>query len=248
MTDKNSNNTLVDQKQALSLFLESLLTETESSEMQVESSVVVPVETPEPETAPEPELESVPEPVPVVTAEPVISEPVVETPTESNEEVALEDEVSGDFGMPDWSAEPFQALMFSAGGLTLAVPLVELNGVVEWPENITEMPGHADFYLGLVQNLDRQVAVVDTARLVLPDEHLERLEPDATERVTRIVLIDEGRWGLACDSVAEVVTLTPDDVRWRTRRNTRPWLAGTVIEHMCALIDGSEFARLLRAS
>ncbi len=30
-----------------------------------------------------------------------------------------------------------------------------------------------------------------------------------------------------------------------THRGQRPWLAGTVIEHMCALLDVSELAELI---
>jgi len=45
-----------------------------------------------------------------------------------------------------------------------------------------------------------------------------------------------------------VLRLTPDQVRWRTERTRRRWLAGTVIEHMCALIDPPAFAEMLRTS
>jgi purine-binding chemotaxis protein CheW len=34
-------------------------------------------------------------------------------------------------------------------------------------------------------------------------------------------------------------------VKWRTQRNQRPWLAGTVIEHMCALVDVTALAELI---
>ena len=138
-------------------------------------------------------------------------------------------------------------MLFKVAGLTLAVPLVDLNGVVEWDEErVTEMPGHADFYLGLMSHLKRQVPVVDTARLVLPESKLKLLAgEDPRQRITRVVLINDSRYGLACDEVNEVVTLKADAVRWRSERTQRRWLAGTVIEHMCALIDATAFAELL---
>jgi purine-binding chemotaxis protein CheW len=140
-------------------------------------------------------------------------------------------------------------MLFQVGGLTLAVPLMELNGVLEWDaEQVTEMPGHADFYLGLIQHMDRHVPVVDTARLVLPPDKLTALAgDDPYARLQRVVLIDDSRYGLGCDEVNEVITLRPEEVRWRSSRTSRQWLAGTVIEHMCALIDASAFARLLAA-
>jgi purine-binding chemotaxis protein CheW len=60
-----------------------------------------------------------------------------------------------------------------------------------------------------------------------------------------VVFIADGTWGLACDELAQVVTLRPDEVRWRTSRTRRRWLAGTVIEHMCALLDPPVFADVL---
>ncbi len=148
---------------------------------------------------------------------------------------------------PLWAQGPFQAMLFKVAGLTLAVPLVELNGVVEWREDaVTEMPGHADFYLGLMPHLGQKVALIDTARLVLPPDKLRALAgDDPRARIKRIVLINDSKYGLACDDVAEVISLKPADVRWRTSRTQRRWLAGTVIEHMCALIDASAFAQML---
>ena len=32
--------------------------------------------------------------------------------------------------------------------------------------------------------------------------------------------------------------LRPEQVRWRSARSKRPWLAGTVVKHMCAEIAG----------
>jgi purine-binding chemotaxis protein CheW len=92
---------------------------------------------------------------------------------------------------------------------------------------------------------ERSVPVIDTAQLVLPEDRLQRLVGEPQDRITRIVFIDEGRWGLACDQVDEVISLTQEQVRWRTSRTMRRWLAGTVIDHMCAIIDPPAFAEML---
>ncbi len=238
MSGKPTTHTLIDEKLALSMFLDSLLLEP-TLEAPPQAKVEVA----------EPALE-------VVTPEPVAA---VETPVEEalttpkdTIEVTQQDEVETPVqqqspeDIPAWANEPFQVMLFKVAGLTLAVPLQTLSGVVEWPGELTEMPGHADFYLGVLQHLGRSVPVVDTARLVFPREKLNELVgDDPTERITRIVLIDEGRWGLACDEVAEVVTLQAEQVRWRTQRTQRKWLLGTVVEHMCALLDTEAFANKL---
>ncbi|MEW6646984.1 MAG: chemotaxis protein CheW [Pseudomonadota bacterium] len=148
-------------------------------------------------------------------------------------------------GRPAWGDETFQALLFRVNGLTLAVPLVELSGVQEWEDGkVTPLPGHVPWYLGLMQYRERNVPVVDTAQLVMPEDRQANIRP-WQERLRHVVFIADGTWGLACDELAEVVTLRPDEVRWRTSRTRRRWLAGTVIEHMCALLDPPVFADVL---
>jgi len=61
-----------------------------------------------------------------------------------------------------------------------------------------------------------------------------------------IILIDDSHWGLACESVIEVINLQADSVKWRSSRTKRRWLLGTVIDQMCALLDTSEFSAMLK--
>lgn len=179
-------------------------------------------------------------------AEPIV-ESVVEAPVAPVVEVAPVEApaILQAEGQPQWGEETFQALLFRVAGLTLAVPLVELSGVQEWEEGkVTPMPGRVPWYLGLMLYRERNVPVVDTAQLVMPEDRQSGLTP-WQERLRHVVFIGDGRWGLACDELAQVVTLRPDEVRWRTSRTKRRWLAGTVIEHMCALIDPPVFADVL---
>lgn len=225
--DKMSASNLVKERDALNVYFEALLQD-------------APVEAPADSAAPAVEAPVV---APVITLEPPVRkpEPVVEAV------VAAESEVEQELGMPAWAEEEFQALLFRVAGLTLAVPLVELNGVqaIEL-EQITPMPGHVAWYLGLTQYRERSVPVIDTALLVLPEDRLAQLTAAPEERLGHIVYIGEGRWGLACDEVSDVISLSQDQVRWRSSRTKRRWLAGTVIDHMCALIDPPVFAEMLQ--
>ncbi len=223
---------LVDEKLALSLFLDSLLREPVEA-LVIESELQTKVET-------ETEIK-IPVAAPVTETELVT--PVVEDVALASSRPVLEkEETETDSGCSD----EFQVMLFKVAGLTLAVPLDGLNGVVEWNDDLAEMPGHAEFYLGILQHLGQRIPVVETASLVFPPDKLKLLAvAEPRERITRIVLIDEGRWGLAVDSVEEVVTLQHDEVRWRSERTQRKWLLGTVVEHMCALIDPAAFAEKL---
>jgi len=193
-------------------------------------------------------FETLPQIAPVPVIPPPVVEPVIEPEVVEAEQIieAPEPELAP-LGKPEWAESDFQAMMFKVAGLTLAVPLVELNGIVECDlSEVTAMPGSADFYLGLMTYLDKSVPLVDTARFVLPADKLNILAgDDPQERITRVVMIQDCQYGLACDEVNEVITLSPDSVRWRSQRTQRRWLAGTVVEHMCALIDANAFAELL---
>ena len=145
---------------------------------------------------------------------------------------------------PDWVEDEFQCLMFKVVGISMAVPLARLNGVIPWNNNLTPMPGHSEAFLGLLRHLDKNVKVMDTAKVILPAEQLQQLDTE-DERINKILLMDEGRWGLACDDVGEVIMLRKDEVRWRTSSGRRPWLAGTISERLCALLDTEVLAEIL---
>jgi len=148
-------------------------------------------------------------------------------------------------GIPEWAQMRFQALLFEVAGLILAVPLARLKGVVPNEEGLTPMPGHNPLFLGIVPYQGFQSKVVDTARFVLPQGRVAQLSDDAEDRAAHLVIIDEGRWALACSRIGDVVELERTDVKWRTANGKRQWLAGTVIKKMCALLDIDELTRQL---
>ena len=257
----NKSNTLVDEKLAVSLFLDSLLRETEDvPEVVVAPELKVAVE---PATVEIPPVVNIPvakvkTEVKVDSPEIIIPEVIIPEIKQAPEvkqqeevvakvEVPLKEEVEAESLVPEWANEPFQILLFEVAGLKLAVPLIELCGVIEWNDSVTEMPGHADFYLGILQHLDYKIAIIDTAKMVLPvNKQSSLIGENPRDRVKHIVMIDDFQWGLACDTIGEVITLKPEEVRWRTSNTTRSWLAGTVIEHMCALLNSEGFSTMLK--
>ena len=213
-----------------------------------------------PEEWPEDTPEKPPEkPAPAATETETVSETVLKDKTEPvNETIQLtsveveaaapEAEIESQpqqSSVPEWAEQRFQCLLFKVSGLSLAVPLVKLNSVIAWDESITETPNQTDWYLGLIQHLQKQVKVIDTALLVLPENRRDALELASADRLGHILLVDDYKWGLACDSIGDVVWLTKDEVKWRQNKQTRPWLAGTSLQHLCALMDTEVFANML---
>ncbi len=149
---------------------------------------------------------------------------------------------AGERAADDWRERPFQALVFNVHALSLAAPLARLDGVVPCPAQLTTLPGLRPWELGVVRYRERNVRVVDTARIVLAGRDF-----DADAVPGHLVIIDGGRGALACHRVMDVVTLQPQAVQWRSAAGRRPWLAGTVRERLCALLDLEAFARLLNS-
>ncbi|OOV88557.1 chemotaxis protein CheW [Oceanospirillum linum] len=180
-----------------------------------------------------------------------VSEPVASVATEVSEEpqeldqpaVSLESKENEGWsnGRPDWAQGRFECLLFVVKGLKLAVPLAELGGIHKLEKEPTPLFGQPGWFLGIVRTNNMNIGLVDTAQWVMPEHINDKHKPDFGFAIR----IHDSEWGLACHTVAEAISLDPDEVRWRTSLGRRPWLAGTVVDHMCALIDVAAFARLL---
>uniref|UniRef100_UPI00123B5EB0 chemotaxis protein CheW n=1 Tax=Pseudomonas profundi TaxID=1981513 RepID=UPI00123B5EB0 len=141
----------------------------------------------------------------------------------------------------EWRERPFEALLFDVGGLTLAVPLVSLGTIHSLESEITPLFGQPDWFLGILPTPAGNLKVLDTARWVMPERYSPALQNDL-----RFVISVQGYdWGMAVHGVSRSIKLSPDQIKWRSQQGKRPWLAGTVIEHMCALLDLSALASLL---
>ena len=143
---------------------------------------------------------------------------------------------------PGWGEEPFECLLFDVAGLTLAVPLVCLGSIYPLAgQELTPLFGQPDWFLGILPSQSGNLKVLDTARWVMPD----RYRDDFREGLQYVISVQGYEWGLAVHQVSRSIRLDPSEVKWRTQRSQRPWLAGTVIEHMCALVDVTALAELI---
>ena len=145
-------------------------------------------------------------------------------------------------GRPSWAAEPFECLLFDVAGLTLAVPLVCLGSIYSLAgHELTPLFGQPEWFLGILPSQAGNLKVLDTARWVMPD----RYRDDFRQGLQYVISVQGYEWGLAVHQVSRSLRLNPNEIKWRSHRGQRPWLAGTVIEHMCALLDVSELAALI---
>ncbi|WP_460156065.1 CheW domain-containing protein [Pseudomonas sp. S2_H10] len=209
------------------------------------------VEAPEPVLAPvstlAPLLQTLSAPVietPVALETPVIEEPQALVPPivevhlpPSNTPPPVDSD-----GRPSWAAEPFECLLFDVAGLTLAVPLVCLGSIYSLAgHELTPLFGQPEWFLGILPSQAGNLKVLDTARWVMPD----RYRDDFKQGLQYVISVQGYEWGLAVHQVSRSLRLDPNEIKWRSHRGQRPWLAGTVIEHMCALLDVASLAELI---
>ena len=140
---------------------------------------------------------------------------------------------------PAWAATSFQCLLVSVNEVKLAIPLIKLRSIVHLTEPVKLVPGYASWFIGLLPWRGTNINIIDIYKL---------LAMDSTEIVSLnksipkyVLLVGDGAWGFMCDDVSRIVTLNSDQIQWRLDRTRRSCLVGTVIEHMCSLLDTDEF-------
>lgn len=235
MKERNSktkgNDTRVDnQEQILNQYLDSLLSE-------------VP-EYSEPEKKPETKVKQETAEVISITPTAEIVPEDVQDQVEAIEKSIDDSEGQDERTVPDWAQEPFQCLIFRVGDISLATPLLALDNIVKWEHELTPMPFQPDWHLGVLQNRDDKVVVVDIVKLLMLDQSVEEIP--ANQDGSHILIIGEHHFGLPCDRLAKPVFLSKDEVHWSIRHEDRPWMAGTIKDKLTILLDIDEILEIIR--
>lgn len=140
--------------------------------------------------------------------------------------------------------DEFQVLFFKVAGLTLAVPLVSLGGIVKL-ERLNHIMGRPSWYKGVQTHRDSQLNVVDTCAWVMPEKYDNALAESVNYQY--VVLLEDSNWGLTCESLVNSVKIKKSDVNWRSKTGKRPWLAGVVKEQMCGILHVHSLIDLLNS-
>jgi len=155
------------------------------------------------------------------------------------EALATQDDKNKD----DWknidSENEFQVLFFELNNVTFAVPLSDLGGIFHLDDTLNFLMGKPKWFAGVMKTHDRLYNIVDTALWLKLEHDPEKLA------YTHYVALGSTAWGLSCENLLGTENLRKDQVRWREKKGTRPWLAGMVKKKMCALIHADELVKLL---
>ncbi|GIU50668.1 chemotaxis protein CheW [Shewanella sairae] len=140
--------------------------------------------------------------------------------------------------------EEFQVLFFKVAGLTLAVPLVSLGGIINL-EKLTPLIGRPKWYMGAQQHRGSQLNVVDTCAWVMPEKYTNALAEQVTYQY--VVALENSQWGLSCEALVDTITVKKSEVNWRNHAGKRPWLAGVVKKQMCGILNVDALIQMLSA-
>ncbi|MBR9911654.1 MAG: chemotaxis protein CheW [Gammaproteobacteria bacterium] len=144
-------------------------------------------------------------------------------------------------GRPHWAQQRFEVLPFEVSGLTLAVPLSALDQVQPLVGDLIPQAGQGGWFLQLKAGQTAGIAVLNTARLVMPAHYSD----DFLHSARHVISVRGLPWGLLACAVEQPLSIEPGGVNWRTDRGLRPWLAGVAKKPGCALLDISAMGRML---
>ncbi|NDO75573.1 chemotaxis protein CheW [Shewanella sp. SE1] len=198
----------------------------------------------------EPQVEAIAGQLNVQTDAAVSEQAQSQEPTEPERQEAVQLETQ--VGAPAVPLEPlkaqledeFQVLFFKVAGLTLAVPLISLGGIVRI-ERINHIFGRPSWFMGVQGYRDSQLNIVDTCAWVMPEKYDDKLAQSVNYQY--LVVLENSNWGLACESLVNAVKIDKSQVNWRGSQGKRPWLAGVVKEQMCGILHVQALIEMLNA-
>ncbi len=139
-------------------------------------------------------------------------------------------------GAPAQGRRTLEAIIFTIDGLRLALPAEKLARIVEFPDDILPAASTLPWYTGRAMLGQTGIDIIDPAEIVIPPSHRVRSSDARRQDMRYLLLIKDSSWALACQEVAPV-TIDDGQIRRRTPRSRRLWLAGTVMSHACGLLD-----------
>jgi len=139
-------------------------------------------------------------------------------------------------------SDSFPVLYFDVGEYTFAVPLINLRAIYQLKEP-TKIFGKPDWFSGIQVEREQNLGIVDTACYLMPEKFDSSLEHSLNYKY--IIVLGDSNWGLKCDSLVDSENLSHDEIKWRTKGKSSPWLAGTVKQRMCGLLAVDALIELL---
>ncbi len=147
--------------------------------------------------------------------------------------------------VPDYLNSGFQTLSFIVSNIKLCVPLKQLNGIIKWDGMVTRLPGQATWCTGVMRIRGQNVNIIDLYSVLHNmSNNISPHNRSKKHSLRYLLLVGNGQWGLACDSVDNISLLYKSDINWRNFA-VRAFIMGTVIKPMSLMLNVDELVRCL---
>lgn len=147
---------------------------------------------------------------------------------------------------PDHEVDPdvLRLISFKVANVPLAINQNDVLSVVDKDGDAISNTGTGDGMIRMrLEDRGREIGILDLREIIFPSEHPAR-HTDGTVAQAHILVLRNGECGLLCDAIIDSLNVAQQGVEWRSRRTSRPWLAGMVKDFNCALLDATELAHI----
>ena len=149
---------------------------------------------------------------------------------------ALQSTIQSNIPVPSWATKRFACSLIAVGGLNLFIPTQFIRGVRRISEPLYPITKNPSWIKGRYQKNFETLLVVNTKNLIYGRE--EFIPPKRrVDNDVYIVVVGNGQWGFSCESIGHGINLTSNSIEWRNKQGNRRWLAGTNAEHKAAVVD-----------
>jgi len=141
--------------------------------------------------------------------------------------------------IPLWAQKPFECLLVKSAGMNLMLPAMSVSYIELINKKIIRLPLDVEAFRGVLTLRQRSVAVIDLVALI--SENASAAIKSSTQveshHVEHVIVMENGKYALACDDIGELIMLETESVRWNKASFNNPMFAGIVPEYLCPIIN-----------
>lgn len=141
--------------------------------------------------------------------------------------------------VPLWGQEPFECLLVKSAGMNLMLPSMSVSYIERINKKIIRLPLDVEAFRGVLTLRERSVAVIDLFTLVSENASVANQSSTQVEaqHVEHVIVMENGKYALACDDIGELIMLETESVRWNKSSFNNPMFAGIVPDYLCPIVN-----------
>lgn len=145
--------------------------------------------------------------------------------------------------VPDYASDRFTMMAFRVNNMKMLVSVTELLNVKKAEGKLQGLPGRPEWLYQYQKPEGGTGFIAHGGALCASDGETCSLEQDISNKY--IVWMLNGRFGVLCDDVQEMVDINKRQVAWRGSKAHRPWCAGTIRSMKAVLLDAESLWQMI---